>query len=466
MSGVRITRSLFLKSLKSVLGPHNARFVSRANNTVSLPQEINEALESSEMKHRRHPGVRKNIQVSIPDKLLAAATEVLATRDIGQLREAASILRLQLWTKCLPTEDREVRDKAQALERQLLGDRLESMTPEERSQIEDQVEQAVLKKLKEQIPPWRPLNYDEFGSYTYLVGRLAADYATIRAVLAEIRHQNPAFAPKSLLDFGSGIGTSFWATREFWPHELQEYFAVDVSDDMNTLARLLVQGGNPNAEVKFRGYYQRQFLPATHKIKFDLVTSAFSLLELPSTEHRLQTVASLWGKTNSMLVLIENGTLEGHRAVLEARDFILTTTKKEDPEGCGARVLAPCPHDQDCPRETEGFGIPCNFQARYEEPFLLQKKKSARLNYSYVVLQRSGSLPAEHDWARLIRPVLCRSNHVVCRVCCHDAKLREFVFTKARHGRHIYRVARCSEWGDQLPVSILPSTEETMQESK
>ncbi|KAG0414759.1 hypothetical protein HPB47_008088 [Ixodes persulcatus] len=86
---------------------------------------------------------------------------------------------------------------------------LESMTPEERSQIEDQVEQAVLKKLKEQIPPWRPLNYDEFGSYTYLVGRLAADYATMRAVLAEIRHQNPAFAPKSLLDFGSGIGTSF-----------------------------------------------------------------------------------------------------------------------------------------------------------------------------------------------------------------------------------------------------------------
>lgn len=38
------------------------------------------------------------------------------------------------------------------------------------------------------------------------------------------------------------------------------------------------------------------------QIKFDLVTSAFSLLELPSTEHRLQTVASLWGKTNSMLV--------------------------------------------------------------------------------------------------------------------------------------------------------------------
>ncbi|CAN7985262.1 unnamed protein product [Ixodes hexagonus] len=465
MSGVCVTRNLFLKSLRRILGSHNVRFITRVKNTVSLPQEINDALDSTEMKHRRHPGARRTIQVCIPDNLFTAAKAVLASRDMSQLREAATILRVQLWTKCLPTENHEIRDKARSLERQLLGDRLESMSPEERSQLEDEVEQVVLQKLKEQIPPWRPLNYDEFGSYSYLVGRLAADYATIKNVLSEIRHLNPAFVPKSLLDFGSGIGTSFWATKEFWPRELKEYFAVDVSQHMNTLARLLVQGGNPNAEVKFRGYYQRQFLPATHKIKFDLVVSAFSLLELPSTEHRLETVASLWAKTDSMLVLIENGTLEGHRAILEARDFILTTSKKDDPEGCGAKVLAPCPHDKDCPRETEGLGIPCNFEARYEEPLLSLKRKSACIRYSYVVLQKSGSVPSERDWARLVRPVLCRSSHVICRVCCQDAKLREFVLTKARHGKHIYRVARCSKWGDQLPISILPSTEETTEQT-
>ncbi|CAN7986133.1 unnamed protein product [Ixodes pacificus] len=286
---------------------------------------------------------------------------------------------------------------------------------------------------------------------------------------------------KKILRCGSKMSTSYVLRLGFYNvevHQLACFFSV-ISSKMSLAELTLVHGHSSNQGRHEGGYFLLVFfLPATHKIKFDLVTSAFSLLELPSAEHRLQTVASLWGKTNSMLVLIENGTLEGHRAVLEARDFILTasnsdqqlysiaTSKKEDPEGCGARVLAPCPHDQDCPRETEGFGIPCNFQARYEEPLLSQKKKSARLNYSYVVLQRSGSLPAEHDWARLIRPVLCRSGHVVCRVCCHDAKLGEFVFTKARHGRHVYRVARCSQWGDQLPISILPSTEETTQESK
>lgn len=47
--------------------------------------------------------------------------------------------------------------------------------------------------------------------------------------------------------------------------------------------------------------------------KYDLVVSAYSLLELPTMHTRLETVAKLWAKTEQYLVIVEKGTNAGFK---------------------------------------------------------------------------------------------------------------------------------------------------------
>lgn len=453
--------SNFHKILRVLKAPPcicTVRPVTTARNAVSLPSDLTDALDTSEIKHRNHPGARKRKQVKLPEKLLAAADTVLEGKDMIKLREAAVLIRNQLWSRHLPVENDELRSRAVDIEKKLFGNAIERMSEEERQYVEEDVKERVFNSLRKRVRLWKPMKYDDFGARGYLVGQLAADYAVVHDVFHEIQHLNPAFAPASMMDFGSGLGSCFWAAKTVWPKYFQEYFSIDISTAMHSLARLLATGGNPNGQMKFRSFFQRDFLPSTDKIPFDLVVSAFTLMELPNSMQRLETVANLWGKTSGLLVLIESGTQAGHKAIAEARDFILMISKDGNQEP--AQVLAPCPHDLDCPRETQALGIPCTFQARYEEPFLTVKKQPAISRYSYVVLQRPGEIAKEREWARVIRPVLRRSRHVVCRLCCKDAQLREFVFSKRKHGRHVYRLARCSEWGDQLPLDMLPPDDE------
>lgn len=59
-----------------------------------------------------------------------------------------------------------------------------------------------------------------------------------------------------------------------------------------------------------------------------MVLSAYSLLELPDTKTRLETLQTLWNKCDRFLVIVEQGTLAGFKVLNEARDFILYTERK------------------------------------------------------------------------------------------------------------------------------------------
>lgn len=114
---------LFQPSFKRLLSLSSGKFMNRVDDAVSLPEDITDALDTSEMKHRRHPGTRRRAQVFLPEKLLSAAITVLSSRDMRQLREGARLLCNQLWSRQLPVETNEIRTKAYDLERQLLGER-------------------------------------------------------------------------------------------------------------------------------------------------------------------------------------------------------------------------------------------------------------------------------------------------------------------------------------------------------
>lgn len=288
-----------------------------------------------------------------------------------------------------------------------------------------------------------------------MAARLAGGYAAVRRALNEIKKRDPSFAPQSLLDFGSGLGTAAWASHSCWGDTLKEMVCVDSSGPMNILAERLLKGDEERAEPHIKQVYFRQFLPVSPKVQFDLVSSAFTLSEIPSVKERQDAVMTLWRKTSSYLVLVENGTKEGHQTLMEARDTLLEYQDKILHDTRPASVFAPCPHALMCPKLAAKPMTPCNFVQVYQPLPLPSQNVHQTEKFSYLILTRAEAAEAQTegvDWARLIAPVQRRTRHVHCRLCTPDGQLQHLVVTARKHSRDVYRCARSSDWGDQLPI--------------
>ncbi|CAN9503019.1 unnamed protein product [Ophioblennius macclurei] len=404
--------------------------------------------------HRKHPGLTNLKTLQLPKELQMAAQSIIHRAEVAQLPERIRKLTNFLWSRKRLIEDVALRKRAISLEKELWGKAMLKDKDFDEDLMNDRIRKKVLSELKRTTYHWTSLKYDEELGVVYMAARLAGGYAAVKRALNEIKKRDPSFAPQSLLDFGSGLGTVAWASHSHWGDSLKEMVCVDSSGSMNSLAERLLKGDDERAAPHFKHVYFRQFLPVSPKVQFDLVVSAFTLSELPGVKDREDAVFTLWRKTSSYLVLVENGTKEGHQILMEARDVLLKKQEKTVLDSRPASVFAPCPHELTCPKLTSQNVVPCNFQQFYQPLILPGHHQRQTEKFSYLILSRSR--PAEEDtegvdWARLIAPVLRRTRHVHCRMCCPHGQLQHVVVTARRHSRDVYRCARSSDWGDQVP---------------
>ncbi|XP_036374814.1 methyltransferase-like protein 17, mitochondrial isoform X2 [Megalops cyprinoides] len=431
--------------------------------TAANPQAAADFLQGA--PHRKHPGVTALKTVSLPEELQRAALVSIHGAAVSGLADRARRLTNYLWSRKRAVEDSALREKAIALEKTLLEKEKEKGRDGDIHLLETQIKKKVLTALRKTTYHWTPLRYDDDLAVVYLAARLAGGYAAVRRVLNEVKKRDPSFTPQSLLDFGSGVGTVLWAVRSVWGEAERESVCVDSSAAMNSLADQLLRGGSDREDPLIKQVYFRQFLPVSPKVQYDLVVSAFALSELTSQKERRDTVLTLWRKTNSLLVLVENGTKDGHQVLMEARDAVLTGKDRVTFDSRTPQVFAPCPHQLPCPRLAQESQLPCNYPQPYRPLPLPGSPDRAVERFSYLVLRRAGpEREAEPEleagpeqeaglaWARLIGPVLRRSRHVHCQLCCSDGEIRRLVVTARRHGRDMYRCARSSDWGDRLPI--------------
>ncbi|XP_055007500.1 methyltransferase-like protein 17, mitochondrial [Boleophthalmus pectinirostris] len=420
--------------------------------------------------HRKHPGVTNLKTLRLPEKLQVAARSIIHRAQIKGLDVKAQNLVDFLWSRKRKMEDKALRQKALNLERELWSKVTEKQRDVDEQLLEERIQKKVLSELRRTTYHWKQLKFDEEMGVIYMAARLAGGYAAVRRALNEIKKRDTSFAPESLLDFGSGLGTVAWASHSCWPDSLKEMVCVDSSGPMNTLAERLLKGDNEKEEPHFKHVYFRQFLPVSPKVQFDLVVAAFTLSELPKAADREDVVLTLWRKTNRYLVLVENGTKEGHQMLMEARDTLLNKQEKIVHDFRPASVFAPCPHEMMCPKLTKEPVFPCNFQQKYHTLSLPGQISHLTEKFSYLILTRAdpkslvpgldSGLDPGLDWARLIAPVLPRTRHVHCRMCCTDGQLQHVVVTPRKHGRDVYRCARSSDWGDQIPVVQITDSED------
>ena len=263
---------------------------------------------------------------------------------------------------------------------------------------------------------------NEADALAYLVARMPATYAAIRAVLAQVTEIVPGFAPSSFLDVGAGPGTAAWATLDLWPSLAASL--VEPNAVFRTLAAKLM----PAAAIIAGGLDAK--LPHA-----DLVIAGYVLAELPEME-AAKIAEKLWQVTDQMLVLVEPGTPQGFARIRAARATLIAA---------GGHVVAPCTHDKDCPLTGDDW---CHFSQRLARSRDHKIAKGADApfedeRYSYVAVSR---VPVDHAGrARIIKPVLDAKPGLTLPLC--DAAGLRNIFI-ARRDKDAFRAVRRKEWGD------------------
>ena len=143
--------------------------------------------------------------------------------------------------------------------------------------------------------------------------------------------------------------------------------------------------------------------------RHDLVLVGYVLGELaPAARDR--AVDAAWSAAGGALVIIEPGSADGTRRILDARARLLDH---------GAALVAPCPHAAPCPLADGDW---CHFGVRLNRSSLHRRLKRAALayedeKYAYVIVARE---PVGLVAGRVIRRPDVRTGRVLLHVCCAE----------------------------------------------
>ncbi|CAH1791421.1 unnamed protein product [Owenia fusiformis] len=453
---------------------HRARYKHKYQ--VTLDPGVEKELESGKLKHKLHPGIVPNKVRALPARLQYAIEKLLSDYPVKNLSIKSDALAKYLTSRQLAVEDHVIQSKGISIEQDILKKEMEKMVKKHGNELTDEVlegmnkrvKAASLKTLKTRVYNWKPMEYSAFDTICYLLGCGVQQYHVLRHIFTQISQRDPDFNPNRLFDFGSGVGTATWAANQVWRKSLVEHYCVDKSSDMNTLAKLLLLGGDENNEqMAFKGVFFKEFFrPESNTRQYDVVVSAYSLMELKHTKDRLEVVESLWKRTNGYLVLVEYGSNAGFQCIHEARDHILQLNAQQSlVEGAdfeGGHVFAPCPHELPCPRFTQEKKTPCNFPIRYKKLTNTQNLNDGNVKtdvYSYLVMKRGPRTDPSLSWPRVVREGVNPKHCSYCRVCTSTGTLDEAIISKGKSGKHLYKVAKYTAWGDRLPVKDTPQSE-------
>jgi len=277
----------------------------------------------------------------------------------------------------------------------------------------------------------------EADALAYALTRLPATYAADLAVLAEAARLAPGYTPARLLDAGAGPGGGSWAAVSVWP-SISQVTLADSSRPFLALAAELAADGPPamaGAERLAVDLARAAELP-----RADLVLMSYALAEL-APEAQDGAVDALWAAAGGLLALVEPGTPAGFARLRRARAKLIAA---------GARILAPCPHEAECPL-LEGDW--CHFVQRLprSRDHRLAKAADAPFEdekFAYLVAAREHVAVAPRG-ARVLTPPRAGKPGIELKLCA-PAGTAETRFV-ARRDKAAFGIARRLVWGAALP---------------
>lgn len=294
----------------------------------------------------------------------------------------------------------------------------------------------LIEQYRKGTPPDGVILASEIDVAAYAGYRMPATFAAVSAALRHVATAAPGFAPRTHVDIGGGTGAAVWAAAQVWP-DLHRVIVLEQAHNAIAMGERLAKRSRSPA-VRTARWTRSVIGTEVEKPPADLVTMSYVLGEL--------SPASLEGVIRSAVadaevaVLVEPGTPAGYARLAAARDMLIEQ---------GLSVVAPCPHDRDCP-------IPrgrdwCHFSTRLNRSSLHRQVKTGVLSFedekfSYLAVSPR---PWPKAAGRVLRHPLKRKGLVSLQLCTAEDGLTRENITKRQGER--YKRARDISWGDEWP---------------
>lgn len=82
------------------------------------------------------------------------------------------------------------------------------MSEKQQMKFDRFINNRIEKLVAQRTYNWKSIDFNnQHVCHQYLLSRIAPEYNVIQMIFNEIQQRDPNFAPRSLFDFGSGIGT-------------------------------------------------------------------------------------------------------------------------------------------------------------------------------------------------------------------------------------------------------------------
>jgi ribosomal protein RSM22 (predicted rRNA methylase) len=271
----------------------------------------------------------------------------------------------------------------------------------------------------------------------YMLYRMPATHAAMGRVLDHIKEMLPSFAPKTILDLGSGPGGSLVAALEKFP-SLEKAIGLERNEEFVLLSKECFSFFDESRATILMKTLDEVLPDET----YDCVIASYSFGELlPEIQEKWFS----WAKKNAKLfILVEPGTPQGWETMLDIREKAIALEN---------RLLAPCPHAKTCPMKSEGRTW-CHEAARLPRTFIHRYMKEGVVGYEdekfcYLGVLFDETVECMPPSCRIVHTPKHRAGHTILQLCTKRGTLEERIVSR-RHKDLFGRVKR-ARWGDSFP---------------
>lgn len=231
----------------------------------------------------------------------------------------------------------------------------------------------------------------------------------------------------SILDIGAGTGAASFAA--YLQTDCADITCVEREPMMSDIGIRL------SAAMGLSVNWQRRDITQGELGSADLVLSSYCMNELSDTA-RVKAVKDLWAAAGKLLLIVDTGTPTGYSQLKQSREILLAE---------GAHILAPCPHEGECPLDGDDW---CHFTARVARSRLHKQLKGGDAPYEdekfcFIAASREDYGRCA---ARVLRHPRIDSGRISLRLCA-ECGLSEVTVTK-KDSR--FKAARKSDSGDEF----------------
>lgn len=265
---------------------------------------------------------------------------------------------------------------------------------------------------------------------TYSIVRMPATCASLSFALEKMIENLQDKNIESILDIGSGTGTSYFALSSKIGNSFS-LTCVEREKEMISLAKELI---NDN-KVNFLNYDSTKEFPNG---KYDLVLASYFINELDENK-TFEIVDKMIESTNKYLLIVDPGTPESFKRINKIREYLINK---------GLHIIAPCPHCNKCAISGDDW---CHFVTRINRSRLHKLLKDGDAPYedekfSYIAFSKTPIMTC--DKYRILRRPIINSGFVKVKVCKPDCTIKEETITKSNKEK--YKLIKKAEVGDLL----------------